>query len=210
MTRPTPFTIIIDTAEQLPFAFDELRTDADGDNELWEVKTVRGCLGRHPNSFGDYSIIGFEQRIAVERKSMYDLQSTVLGWDGHRDRFEKELANLSQLESAAIVVECSFLDVICHAPEYGKKSKAQNSKILARSILAYQNDYKVQWIFAGDRKVAQYATFHWFNRFWQHDYETTKKATREKEREQRRLANVQKALQARLFRTEPSQPGVKA
>jgi hypothetical protein len=203
MSMPTPFTIIIDSAEQLPFPFAGLHTDADHANELWDVRTVRGCLGRYPDSWGDYSIIGYERRVAIERKSVQDLQSTVLGWDGHRARFEKELENLSECESAAVVVECSYLDVIVNAPEYGKKTKAQNSKTLARSILAYQNDYNVQWIFAGDRDIAQYTAFHWLKRFWEKDCEAKQRATREKEREARRLANADKLLNSKLFR----QPG---
>jgi len=200
----TPFTIIIDSAEQLPFPFAGLHTDADHDNELWDVRTVRGCLGRFPDSWGDYSIIGYERRVAVERKSISDLQSTILGFgDGHRARFESELMNLSSLDgNGLVVVEGTYVDVLTKAPEYGKKSKSANAKTLSRSILAYMADYNVAWQFSGDRQVAEYDTFHWLKRFWEHDTERERRATREKEREARRLANADKLLNSKLFRQQ--------
>lgn len=206
MTRPTPFTIIVDTAEQLPFPFTNLRTDAEHDNELWDVKTVRGCLGRYPDSWGDYSVIGLEKRVAVERKSVSDLQNTILGFnDGHRTRFEGELTNLSSLDGAGlVVVEGTYLDVITSAPEFGKKTRDQNAKTLSRSILAYMADYNVAWQFSGDRDVAMYDTFHWLRRFWENVDAARRKATREKEREQRRLAKASELLQSRLFKTDLS------
>ena len=51
--------IIIDTREQLPFEF-----------EMSETKTL---------NIGDYSIAGFEDNIAIERKSITDAVGSVLG-----------------------------------------------------------------------------------------------------------------------------------
>ena len=45
-------------------------------------------LGRYPHSLGDYSIDGFEGRVHVERKSLQDVQATVLGWDSEYQRRE--------------------------------------------------------------------------------------------------------------------------
>ena len=54
---------------------------------------------------GDYSIEGFEDKIAIERKSAVDLFGT-LG-KGHK-RFEKELERAKSLDYFAIVVESPF------------------------------------------------------------------------------------------------------
>jgi hypothetical protein len=162
------FTIIIDTAEQHPFTFQNIKSDADKKY----VKTVPAiehrCLGRHPNSLGDYSIVGGVGRCHIERKSMDDAQSTILGFnDGHRERFECELQNLSQIESALILVECSLGDLLKHSPEYGKKTAQQNAKTLFRSILAYQQDYKIPWMFCDGRRLAEQSAYWFLHRWWE-------------------------------------------
>jgi DNA excision repair protein ERCC-4 len=173
-----PFTIIVDTAEQHPFTFAGIHADSDRKNRLLRfvpgVNVIRQCLGRHPHSLGDYSIEGFVGRVHVERKSMDDAHSTLLGWSGdgdvnRRERFECELRNLSNVECAAVVVECSFGQLVDQAPEYdqGKKTRACNAKILERSVIAYQQDYGVPWIFCDDRRSAEVVTFCFLNRFWQ-------------------------------------------
>lgn len=182
--RVSPFAVIIDTAETQPFPFHGIpddRTaagtfvDAYGDRQqrTLEVPILWQSLGRFPNSLGDYSIEGGIGRVHVERKSMEDLQSTILGWkkdseDGscRRERFESELANLSKVEAGCVMVECNFLDVVKFAPEWGVKTQQQNAKSLFRSIVAYQQDYGVHWCFAGTRRVAEVATYRWFARWW--------------------------------------------
>lgn len=90
------FHILIDSAEQHPFSFSGLRSDANEGYTQLRVLTSIECLGRHPDSLGDYSLAGGIGRCHIERKSMGDCQSTILGFnDGHRDRFEQELRNLA-------------------------------------------------------------------------------------------------------------------
>jgi hypothetical protein len=173
-----PWTIIIDTAEQHPFTFQGIHADSDRKNRLLRfvpgVNLIRQCLGRHPDSLGDYSIEGFVGRCHVERKSMEDAHGTLLGWpdaDGssRRERFESELRNLSNMESGAVIFECTLDHLIDSAPEYdhGKKTAACNAKILERSVLAYAQDYDVKFIFCDGRRRAELRTFQWLNRFWQ-------------------------------------------
>jgi hypothetical protein len=177
------FCILVDSAEQQPFTFSNLHADADRGGRLLivapGVNLLRACLGRHPNSLGDYSIQGFIGRVHVERKSMDDAHGTILGWGRTRDgrvyretdrraRFECELANLSNVECAAVVVECSLGELLAKAPEWdmGKKTARLNRKILARSIVAWQQDYpNVSWVFADDRRQAEGFTFRWLERF---------------------------------------------
>ena len=178
-----PFTILVDTAEQTPFRFRGIHADANKGGRTLVVSPginlVRQCLGRHPNSLGDYSIEGFVGRCHVERKSMDDAHSTILGFTktvdgqrvelhGHRERFERELANLANIECGCVVVECSFGEFLNNAPEHelGKKTGLLNRKILARSIIAWQQDYGVPWLFCDDRRAAEVITFRWLERFW--------------------------------------------
>ncbi|HVY62329.1 MAG TPA: hypothetical protein VHF22_11785, partial [Planctomycetota bacterium] len=98
MTAPPakpPFTVVIDTREQAPLSFGSWPTVVAG------MKT------------GDYSIQGFEDQIAIERKSLSDLFGCI-GRD--RDRFERELLRLWALDYAAIVIEATLADVLEGAP----------------------------------------------------------------------------------------------
>lgn len=163
-----PFSILIDTAEQFAYDFTGIKSDADNGYEPMKVQTQRVCLGRHPNSLGDYTLEGGVGRCHIERKSMEDGHSTLLGFsDGHRARFEQELANLAKLECACVIVECEFDAFVANAKQYGVKTAAQNAKILYRSVIAYQQDYKVPWFFCDGRQYAQMTAFWFLYRFWE-------------------------------------------
>lgn len=182
-TTICPFKILIDSAEQQPFSFrgiydDGFYTDIFGDKKRRELIVQTDgprpglSLGRHPDSLGDYSVEGFVGRIGVERKSMADLQGTLLGFDkrgtedtNRRDRFKCELQNLARIEAALLVIECDFNDVIANAPEWGKKTKAENAKTLCRTIFSWQRQIKVNWLFAGGRRMAEVATFRFLEGF---------------------------------------------
>lgn len=74
--------IVVDTRERRPFSY---------------PGAVRGTL-----RVGDYSVAGFEARIALERKSFDDL----VGCCTHdRDRFERQVQRLGSLEYGALVIE---------------------------------------------------------------------------------------------------------
>lgn len=163
---PLPFTILIDTAEGQPLNFTGFRGDAKEKYRPLVPKTKWKALGRHPDSRGDYSIEGLEHYVGIERKSLVDAQATILGFSkardgeyerdtGRRDRFEKELENLANLHYAAVIVEATVEQVVELAPEWGKKPRHHNAKILHRSILAYQQDFRVPWHFCDGRRRAE-------------------------------------------------------
>ena len=85
MTAPL-LPIVRDSREQAPFTFSGL-----------PVEVSVGAL-----EAGDYSLHGFERRVAVERKELGDLVGC-LGTD--RERFQRELARLRGYDCAAVVVE---------------------------------------------------------------------------------------------------------
>lgn len=178
-----PFTIYIDTAEQHPFPFIGMRADSDQDRRIFTVNTEKKCLGRHPNSLGDYSLEGGIGRCHIERKSISDLQSTLLGFtDGHRERFVCELDNLSKIEAPLLIVEGSLDDLLKHAPDYGKRSPQDNAKNLFRSVIAISQDYKVPTFFAGSRGMAELTTFRWMYRFWEKKLKVELKAVQRAEK----------------------------
>lgn len=176
-----PFTILIDSNESDPFNFSGMKCDANRQNRPLVVKTRWKSLGRYPNSLGDYCIEGMEGKCHIERKSVEDLQGTLLGWpkldedgnpmrgSGRRERFEKELENLQKIQSAAVVVEGTMSDVLSNLKDYGKKTVQVQGKILFRSVVAMQQDYLIPWFLCDGRRAAEVTAFRFLERFWRHN-----------------------------------------
>lgn len=171
-----PFTVLIDSAEGQPFTFQGLRTDADKGNVPLYVPTRHANLGRHPDSLGDYSIAGCYGRVAIERKSMEDAWSTILGWEtshqtrnglpSRRQRFEKELENLSKIECGVVIVEASLEQCLELMPEWGTKPRGENQKIFYRSTISFDQRFGVKWRWRANRRDAEIDAFRWLERFW--------------------------------------------
>jgi hypothetical protein len=171
------FAVVIDTAEQNAWRFVGLKSDADKQYREIIVPTVRQSLGRHPNSNGDYSILGCEGRVAIERKAKEDAWGTILGWatgheadhqmPGRRERFEAELGRLNEFESAVVIVEATLGTLVAQAPSWGVKPVETNGKIFLRSVISYQQRFpRVQWVFADTPRMAEGIAFRWLDRFW--------------------------------------------
>ena len=176
-----PFIILVDKAEKAPFSFDGLRSRSFIDKEMriYQPRTERRYLGI---GMGDYSIEGYESRIAIERKSMADWQGTLLGWrhevetagDGNwtididrRARFKRELGKLAAMEAKAVVIEASFGECLFRAPEWGKRTSAENVKYLHSTYIAWQQEFPgVPWIFCDDRRMAEITAFRILEQFW--------------------------------------------
>ncbi|QJW94734.1 ERCC4 domain-containing protein [Frigoriglobus tundricola] len=162
--RPVRFgaTILTDNREQHPYAFAALRADKrqGGGPMLIETKTV--CLNT-----GDYSLDGYADRVAVERKSLNDLFHTI---GQARDRFERELERLSVMDTALVMIEADWLTIFTSPPKHSQL----DPKVVFRSILAWVQRFpRVHWFPAPDRQFAEATTFRFLERFH-----------REREREQ--------------------------
>ena len=83
--QPADVTCIVDSREQLPLQL--------------EMRTIVGTLAT-----GDYSFVGGEHMVCVERKSLQDLVMCV---GRERDRFERELQRMRAYETRVIVIESS-------------------------------------------------------------------------------------------------------
>jgi DNA excision repair protein ERCC-4 len=131
MARPT---IIIDTREQEALSFHPER-----------AAMVRGALRA-----GDYSLLGCEDQVAVERKSLPDFVHTVIQG---RARFHRELQLLAGYEAACVVVEATLGDILAHR----YRSRAHPHSVLG-AALSIILDFGVPVFFCGDRPCARQFT----------------------------------------------------
>ena len=139
MSKPT---IIIDTRENRPYVFDPSRAHTE----------------KRKLDAGDYSLLGFESRIAVERKSLPDFVSTVLR---SRGRFSRELQRLAKMEAACIVVEAGVDTVLNHR----YRSDAHPNAIIGMAV-GIEQDYGIPVHFCADRQCALAFTEAYLLRFY--------------------------------------------
>lgn len=156
-----PFTIIVDTREQFPYHFTGFRADSRHKYKPLIIPTKRAAL-----KTGDYSIEGFEDRVAVERKSLSDLYSSL---GGERDRFKREFERLNKLDHAKLVIEASWHEIINHPPlrRPSKNGRLLLPKHVYRTAHWWQQEYpRVHWWASETRNFAERNTFRALQVFW--------------------------------------------
>lgn len=149
-----PFTVVVDTREQNPWVFEGLTQRYQGIEYSLQVKTVRKGL-----TSGDYSIEGLENTIAIERKSIADLVSTIAH---NRERFVSELERLNSFTYSAVIVEGEWKSVL----EYCYTNSGYNPTSLDNSIHAWMQRYHIpHWIFRPTRATAVKTAYKVLDRF---------------------------------------------
>lgn len=155
----SPFVVIIDTREQCPYRFESIVADVREDplRRPISIAYVRRFLPQ-----GDYSIVGYESAVAVERKSIEDLFGTLA--HGRR-RFEDEMLRLqSEATFAAIVVEAEWSDILSSPPRFSKL----NPKTVFRTALSWQQRFpRVHWLMMPGRTAGEIATYRILEKFWE-------------------------------------------
>lgn len=141
---PKP-TILIDKREQKPYLF----TGYDCD------------ILRRSTPTGDYTVLGLEDRVTIERKELSDCVSTVTR---DRERFRRELERMRSYEFAAIVIEASAAK-LAHGPY--PHSRANPSSVFG-SLISFALRYGVHVVFAGDAKMGEEYTFRLLEMFWRY------------------------------------------
>lgn len=128
--------ILIDNREQAPFSFTG-----------YEAHPEPATL-----PVGDYSLPGFQDRAAVERKELNDLISCLM--NGNRERFERELARGRHYDLFAVVVEANLVDVA-----QGRYRSDMKPQAALQSIITFQVRYRVPFMWCGNRTGAEYVTY---------------------------------------------------
>ncbi len=124
------FKMVIDTREQEPYDYEN---------------SVVKCL-----KTGDYSTLGYEDEMAVERKSLSDFVNSITKG---RERFEREILRAKKdLKFFAIVVETD-LERVWSEPLYSKI----NRRSITNAILFWIVKYNVPILFVTNRIRGKYA-----------------------------------------------------
>lgn len=157
-----PYTVVIDSREQHPYSFQGIKADANRSHLPLIVPVQVAGLRT-----GDYSILGLEDQICVERKSLADLYSTI---SRRRKQFESEHERMAEFRCACVVIEASLVDVVSSPPEHAKISP----KIVYRTFISWCHRYGIPWHFCETRSLAERTTFRVLNWFWE-EQKTKKK-----------------------------------
>lgn len=174
-----PFTVIVDTREQHGYSFTGFRADA----KHWQRVGDPPAIVKPPYIIpldvaglktGDYSLAGYEDIIAIERKSKQDAYSTFCH---EHDRFERELARLNALPGwAGVVVEASLVSCLSDPPPHTKYAP----KSFYRQLRAWQIRFRgVHWEFCATRTEAERTVLRWLERYWLDDRERVKQLAKE-------------------------------
>lgn len=123
--------IITDSREQLNLDFSRFKN----------VESVRAKLDA-----GDYSVIGYENKISFERKSIQDLVGTLVG--GHQ-RFLRELERMKSYKEKYILVEHSPTILYSYCVKHGWENKFNT---IIQSLLAYACHYGIRVRFCKNRE----------------------------------------------------------
>jgi ERCC4-type nuclease len=123
--------IVVDTREQLPYHF--------------QTASVKGTLAT-----GDYSLLGLEDLIAIERKTLPDLISCLCSGRG---RFERELHRGKALDYFALIVEATLTDIA-----KGDYRSQMRPKAAIQSILAFSIRYRLPVFFVENRNFGARVT----------------------------------------------------
>jgi ERCC4-type nuclease len=150
----SPFTIVCDTREQLPFSFQNIRID----RKKAFVMTQRYALPT-----GDYSITGYEDKVCVERKSLQDLYQT-LGRE--RERFMRELERMEEMTYAAVVIEATWQQIADPTNDPLWYSKMHPNSIIGTIVACAGEFPKTRWKATGNRANAEKMTFDILLKFY--------------------------------------------
>jgi len=142
--RKKEFTIIRDTREQNGYTFTPY------DTGKWK------CLGHIDKKLetGDYSIVGLEDHLCIERKASTGEMAVNFGKD--KARFMEEIDRMRYYEHKYLVLEFSFNDLL----DFPKGSNIPAKTIpflrvtgnyMIREITELQVRHGIQVVFAGDR-----------------------------------------------------------
>ena len=151
------YTIVIDTREGLPYwikkiiTFSDYKVKFNSESKKQWIDYLNANVKKGYKfgtlNVGDYSIEGYESKLAVERKSLADLYGT-LG-KGHK-RFKAELERSQSFDYFAIVIEGSYSH--CKNKSFpGAFYSKMQGYVITKILWTIHMKYKVPFFFTNTR-----------------------------------------------------------
>lgn len=149
--KAPPYTVVKDTREQNGFTFER----STGKHMVCKGMVVRKL------DTGDYSILGLEDKLCIERKASVSEIAINLGKD--KRRFLDEIERMKDFEFKFIILEFSLEDVLnfpegSNIPEEKWDSIVISNKYILKMLVEFQMYDNIHVIFCGDRKNAKLMT----------------------------------------------------
>lgn len=153
ITRQIPKPVVlVDTREKTPFEF--------GRFSNWVAGTKHCKL-----SAGDYSVEGMEELLALERKTISDLISTVMH---QRPRFFRMCERLSEYRWRALILEASYEDV---KSPYDDDYTAAHPNAVSGTLDALEARFGIPVIYASHyRGLAEEKAASWLSKHFTYWY----------------------------------------
>ena len=150
MTKSKPYTIIKDTREQEGYTFESSSS---------RYHTCDGMVDQKLDT-GDYSILGMEDKLCIERKaSVVELANNV----GHdQTRFLKEIERMKSFPYKFLILEFSLSDLMdypngTNIPEDDWSKLKVTNKFMLKMIMEFQLYHDIHVIFCDSKKNAKWA-----------------------------------------------------
>jgi ERCC4-type nuclease len=145
-----PFTVAADTREQAPWGFQNITTGG----KLWLVKRQVCTL-----QTGDYSIVGYESQVVIERKSAEDFLGSITAGNARFRREHERAAEIVKAGGFACVVIEGCMAAICDELDSPNSERRMTSETVIGIVASWPRRYGVHWLFAGDRRRAELLAF---------------------------------------------------
>ena len=151
-----PLIIAVDTREQRPYDFGSVTEPVIAFDHTRHVET-------RTLPTGDYSAVGYESEIAIERKSLSDAYGS---FGTGRSRFEREIIRMSEFVKrggyAAVVIEAEWSELLLNPPRHSAKMRP---KSIVASIIAWGQRHGVQFWTVPGREFGERLTHRLIERF---------------------------------------------
>ena len=153
ITRQIPKPVVlIDTREKLPFDFERFP------NWIAEEK-------RHKLKAGDYSVEGMEKILALERKTLSDLITTLMQ---DRPRFFRLCEQLAKYRWRALLVEASYEDI---KSPYDENYTLAHPNAVSGTLDALEAKFGIPVIYASQYKaLAEEKAASWLSKHFTYWY----------------------------------------
>ena len=139
------FTIICDIKEKLPYSFEN-------------IKPKPKIITQHLVT-GDYSILGMQHMIAIERKTLADCFGSV---GKGRKRLEAEFQRMQSFDYAALILESSLSSIFTNPPSHSRMS----SKAVFRTLISWSIKYHVHIWPCWSREAAEKVCYLILKRYY--------------------------------------------